>query len=175
MPNQKETLDQYDLIVNDDLAAVKKKYSELIGRFLICFSSLEHDLNISIAEIIHDRTHETGYVVIEGMTFNNKIQLFYKLYSRLESATEKRFAHKLKYIKQSLSSINSFRNNIAHANWLSVSPAGFVRIKIIVDSEDGYVAFKKAKILPGMIREKIKEIEKLSDFLFEYQEEVMKF
>ena len=57
-----------------------------------------------------------------------------------------------------------------HANWQSLSDKGFVRTKIIVDNQDGYVKFKKTKITPKIIREKIKEIDELIQEIDEYKE-----
>jgi hypothetical protein len=85
-----EKLDQYDYLFEDYLITVEDKYAPLIGLFLINFSLLEHELNISIAGIFGDDYHETGYVVIEKLTFRNKIELFYKMYVRYESFSDKK-------------------------------------------------------------------------------------
>jgi len=82
-------LEQFDFIDDERLDKVISKYSTLIGLFLIKFSSLEHEINIAIADILHDDCHETGYVIIERLSIRNKIDLFNKMYSRLESFKDK--------------------------------------------------------------------------------------
>lgn len=162
MNEENEALEQYDYSTNDYLYKVEDKYAPLIGLFLIRFSELEHTLNIAIAEIINDRTHEPGFVVIENLTTNNKIQLFYKFYLQLVSALgKKKHVDRLRQLRSQLEEINTFRNKIAHANWQTLNKQGMVRTKIVVDNQQGYVLFRRVEILPKAIRRQIKTIEKL--------------
>lgn len=173
MNQQKESydeLDQYDYIDGEYLEKVVDKYSPLIGLFLINFSILEHELNLAIADFISDRAHEKGFVIIEKLTTSNKIELFYKMYVRLESFKDKKNKDVLNKIRKKLESLNTFRNGIVHANWQSLSKDGFVRTKIVVDNQVGYVKFKKVQITPKIIRPKIKEIERLTDQIDKYKE-----
>jgi len=173
MSSQKDIFDgleQYDFIDEEYLEKVVDKYSSLIGLFLINFSCLEHELNLAIADFFGDDYHETGYVIIEKLNTSNKIELFYKIYIRLESFKSKKTKNVLDKIRQKLELINTFRNSIVHANWQSLSKDGFVRTKIIVDNQEGYIKFKKVQITPKIIREKIKEIEKLVEKIDEYKE-----
>lgn len=167
-----EILGQYDFYDDEHLEKVIKKYSSLIGLFVIKYSSLEHEIDIAIAEFLGDDYHETGYVIIEKLTIGNKIDLFYKMHSRLESFKEKKNKKQLDNIKSRLLSSNSFRNNVAHANWESLTKDGFVRVKIIVDNEEGYVKLKKVQITPKILRDNIKEIDRLVDAIFKYRERV---
>ncbi|MFH1683979.1 MAG: hypothetical protein ABIA67_03765 [Candidatus Margulisiibacteriota bacterium] len=59
-----------------------------------------------------------------------------------------------------------------HANWQSLTKDGFVRTKIVVDKEDGYVKFKKVEITPKILRTKIKEIHGLINQIEEYKDKV---
>lgn len=165
-----DELDQYDYTSGEYLEKVADKYSSLIGLFLINFSILEHDLNLAIADFINERGHEPGLVIIEKITTGNKIDLFYKLYVRLESFKDKKSKEILDNIRDQLESLNLVRNNIVHANWQSLTEDGFVRTKIVVDNQDGYVRFKKVKITPRIIKEKIKELDKLIEKIDEYKE-----
>ncbi len=170
-----DELDQYDYSDGEYLDKVVYRYSPLIGLFLINFSILEHELNLAIADIISDRAHETGFVIIEKLTTGNKIELFYKMYARLESFTNKKNKDVLNKIREQIESLNTFRNGIVHANWQSLSKDGFVRTKIVVDNQEGYVKFKKVQITPKIIRSKIKEIERLTDQIDEYKETAFQF
>ena len=116
-----EELEQYDFLDNDYLERVIDNYSYLIGKFLVRFSCLEHELNLAVADIIQSRTHETGYVVIEKLTIKNKIELFYKMYIRFESFKDKKSKQVLYQIREQLETVNNFRNSIVHANWSSLA------------------------------------------------------
>ena len=78
-------------------------------------------------------------------------------------------------IRKQLDGVNIFRNKVVHANWQSLTKEGYVRTKIIVDTEEGYVKFKKALITPKIIRQKIKEVYKLLDEIEEYKEQAFNF
>lgn len=163
MFEEDEPLEQYDYSTNDYLYQVEEEYAHLIGLFLIRFSELEHELNISIAEVLNDRSHEAGFVVIENLNISNKIQLFYKFYLRHVSILGKeKHIEKLDGIRKTFEEINTFRNKIVHANWQSLNKEGMVRTKITVDKQEGYVLFKKIQIFPKTIKYKIKAVEKLT-------------
>ena len=173
--NNYDELDQFDFSDGEHLEKVVDKYSPLIGLFLVNFSILEHELNLAIADFISDRAHEMGFVVIEKLTTSNKIELFYKMYVRLESFNDKKNKEILDKIRKQLELLNLFRNSIVHANWQSLTKDGFVRTKIVVDSQEGYVKFKKVEITLKIIRQKIKETEKLTDQVYEYKEATFQF
>ena len=141
---------------------------------MIYFSYLEHDLNCAIADL-DDDCHENGYVIIEKLTIYNKIDLFYKFYVRLESFNDKKTKIKLDEIKSELLRINTFRNDIAHANWQTLNKKGFVRTKIVVDAEEGFVKFQKIQITPKIIRNNIKAIHKLMNKIERYTEKARNF
>jgi hypothetical protein len=174
--NNYRDLDQYDYFDSDYFNTALVKYGDLIGMFLMHFSSLEHELNIAVAEIINDRTHEIGYSIIEGLTIRNKIELFYRMhnkYAGVAEANEKKTAmvkEKLKAVRSSLNIINDFRNIIAHANWETIQKGGRVRVKFASDKESGMITFKNVVIKPKDIREKIKEIEKLKTKIYFYKD-----
>lgn len=170
-----DELEQYDYSDGEYLEKVLSKYSPLIGLFLVNFSVLEQDLNIAIADFIHDNSNEAGFVIIEKLSMSNKIELFYKMYVRLESFKEKKNKEMLDKIRIQFETLNTFRNNIVHANWQSLKKDGFVRTKIVVDNQEGYVKFKKIEITPKIIRQKIKDIDKLVEQIEEYKERAFEF
>jgi hypothetical protein len=159
-----------DFYYEDYIEKVKNKYATLIGKFLIEFSYLEHTLNLSIAWSFADDLHEIGYTIIENLKFSQKIDLFYKLYVREEvMIRNKKTKPVLNKIIQELEEINSFRNNIVHANWESLKEDCTVRTKIIVDREGEGVKFKRVKMTPELIREKLNEIDDLIEEIDEYK------
>ncbi len=170
-----DELEQFAFPDGEYLEKAADKYSAPIGIFLINFSILEHELNIAIADFLHDDAHETGFVIIEKLTTSNKIDLFYKMYVRLEPFKDKKNKEVLNKIREQLESLNTFRNNIVHANWQSLTKDGFVWTKIVVDNQEGYVKFRKVQITPKIIRQKIKEIEKLVALIDNYKETAFQF
>ena len=170
-----EELEQYDYSDGEYVEKVLSKYSPLIGLFLINFSALEQDLNLAIADFIHDDSNELGFVIIEKLSMSNKIELFYKMYIRLESFKEKKNKKTLENIRLQFENLNLFRNNLVHANWQSLTKDGFVRTKIVVDNQEGYVKFKKVSITTDIIRQKLKGIDKLIEQLDEYTETAFQF
>jgi hypothetical protein len=165
-----EALGQYDYYDDEYLDKVIEKYSALIGLFIIKYSSLEHEIDIAIAEFLGDDFHETGYVIIEKLTISNKIDLFYKMHSRLESFKEKKNKMLLDDIKKRLLALNTFRNNIAHANWETLTKEGYVRVRIVVDNDEGFVKLKKVQITPKILRDSIKDINRIENSIFKYRE-----
>ena len=64
---------------------------------------------------------------------------------------------------------------IAHANWQTIKKDGTVRIKFTSDKESGFVKFRNLIINPKDIREKIKEIDRLTNKLMSYKERALSF
>lgn len=158
-----EELEQYDYVDGEHIEAVKDKYAPLIGQLLISFSGLEQCLNYEIAERISSSAHSEGYVIIEKLKIRNKIELFHSLYLSLLFYYQKseKLKQRLTAIKKQLEDANNFRNLVAHANWISLTKDYFVRSKIMVDNEDGFVKFKKVKMTPTLINRNINKIEAL--------------
>lgn len=167
-----DELEQYDFSDMEYLDKVSDKYSPLIGEFLISFSILEQELNIAIADILGDDYHETGFVIIEKLSMSNKIDLFYKMYVRLESFNNKKYKAILDDLRNHLNELNTFRNYVVHANWQSLTKDGYVRTKIIVDTDDGFVKFKKILMTSKIIKQKIKEIYLLPEKIDEYKDKI---
>ncbi|MDQ3008009.1 MAG: hypothetical protein M3Q81_00240 [bacterium] len=171
--SEEEILDQYDYSTNDYLYKVEEKYSKLIGLVLIRFSELEHSLNLSIVESINDRSHDDGYVVIEELKTYSKIQLFYKLHLRKISIIGKaKEIVKLMQLKNELEEIALFRNKIVHASWHTLDKQGLVRTKVAVNRQDEYVLFRKVVILPKIIRQQIRAVERLTLSFEDFVEQV---
>ena len=74
-----EELEQYDGLDTEVMGNLGRKYAFLIGKFLLSFSYLEHLLDIEIASVINERTHEIGYTVIKNLSYSQKIELLNSL------------------------------------------------------------------------------------------------
>lgn len=170
-----DELEQYDFSDGEYLEKVVNKYFPLVGEFLINFNILEQELNLAIADFFHDDCHETGFVIIERMMVSSKIDLFYKIYTRLESFNNKKHKKTLDKILNQLNELNSFRNSIVHANWQSLNKEGYVRVKIVVDMDEGFVKFKKVLMTLKIIHQKIREVNTLADNINQYKEKVFRF
>ena len=163
--NGYEELEQYDYFASDHINKVSGDYAPLLGLFIINFSILEDLLNSAIADSVNDRTHHFGFIIIERLTIKNKIDLFYNLNLLCESYSDSNKKEKLNDIKNKCLALNTFRNNIAHANWHSLADNGYVRTKIVVDNEDGFVKFRRLQITPKIIEQKLKELDDLIDLI----------
>jgi len=170
-----DELEQYDFSDGEYLEKVADKYFSLVGEFLISFSIMEQEINLAIADSLHDDCHETGFVIMERLSTSDKIDLFYKMYVRLESFNNKKHKATLDGLRKQLDELNLFRNSIVHANWQSLTKEGFVRVKIVVDREEGSVKFKKILMTPKIIRQKIREIDSLVEKIDQYKEKASQF
>jgi len=156
-----EIIEQYDYCDEDEnLKLFLKKYSEPIGVFLFSFSSLEHELNTSISEFFIDDAVHLGYLVIKNLSFRNKIDLFNDLLTSYLAFSKNKELNikKSKIVYQNLILINSFRNNIVHADWTTLDKNNFVRTKIVVDEDGEMVKGRRVKISVKDINRNIKNI-----------------
>lgn len=176
MPKKKKTreqLDQYDFIDEDWIDHSSPDYILAIGSFLIGFSSLEHALDLHLADQINDHAHDPGYQVIELLSTRNKIDLFSRmcsLYLSWINNTESKNKKEFGAIVQKLRDLNTFRNKLVHANWMSVRRDGTVRTKVVIDDLEGTVQFERSKMTPKIINSKADEMSALLEEMEEFFE-----
>ncbi len=174
MPRKKgnEPIEQYDFVDQDLIDEKSEEYGASIGNFLIEFSALEHTLNLLLADRINERAHEPGYQVIELLTTKNKIALLSRMCSLYMTYIQKENPNLrvFKVLVRRLNELNSFRNKIAHANWMTLSREGTVRTRIIIDSEGGMVEFERTPMTPELIDSKVDELVILGAELEEFFE-----
>lgn len=72
---QFEDLDQWDYPDSEITEQLEDKYAYLIGKFMLHFNTLEHQLDIEIADLINNRSHTEGYIIIKNLRYNQKIEL----------------------------------------------------------------------------------------------------
>jgi hypothetical protein len=168
MKVKQEQLEQYDWVFSDYIDRVKVKYAPKIGRFLIEFSSLEHTLDIATINYISDRSHDLGYLILEGNSLYNKIELFRKLSRDFTMLTRPQRVKRPEGIVKRLHEIRVFRNYISHANWSTLERTGYVRTKVV--EKDAEILFKKVRITPKVIDAWTRRVERLDERLYDFAE-----
>jgi hypothetical protein len=170
MKVKSEPLEQYDWFDDHYIDKVARRYEARIGRVLIRFSELEYDLDIAIAERLSDGSHELGYLVLEGSSLNNKIELFRRLLHAVVRYLRRSRVKKLQSIVKQLHAARIFRNYVAHANWRTLERSGYVRTR--VSEKDGEIVFKKVRITPSVLDAWYRRIDHLDDSLYSFIEEL---
>jgi hypothetical protein len=89
MKKTHEELEQYDEWDEDYILETSPNYTVAIGTFVLAFSSLEHSVNLALAEEINDRGHLPGYQIIELLTTRDKIDLLTRMMGAHLYHTEK--------------------------------------------------------------------------------------
>jgi hypothetical protein len=98
----------------------------------------------------------------------NKIEFLYSILLQFISVTYQDKKKKLINLKSRLDSINSFRNKVVHANWLTLKKNGEVRTKIMTDNLDGGIKFENVTITKKVLKEAIKEAYSLNNEIDEF-------
>ena len=129
-------MDQYDFADTDYMDENEDDFSPLIGQYLITFSFLEHQIDQMLAEIINERSDETGYLVTANMSMFNKIDLLQR-FMELAVSHDVKQPNKFTPLLKRVKAANTIRNRIAHANWSSMKSDGTVRVGISVSEEAG--------------------------------------
>lgn len=145
-------------------------YPESIGHFLIMFSSFENNIDKWVADGINERGHHPGYHVLPLLSTSSKIALLERMTLLLLTHYKPERRAEFKDIISTIRSINSFRNKIVHANWVSLRSNGDVQTKVSIDKDEGSVQFEKTKITPELIDRSVEEMENLVEKLNEFFE-----
>jgi hypothetical protein len=164
-----EELEQYDSCWKNEVIIKKeKKYASCIGSFLIWFSHLEQSLDIELANLINNRSHEQGYIIIKDLEMFKKIELFYNLIFPVINFSETKKVKKIKeldLVRKQLENLTILRNKVAHAKWNTLENDGYVRVDTKTNKDSGLIKFRKFNITPAIMRKGINDIEVLSERL----------
>lgn len=87
---------------------------------IISFNELEDNINILIAELLHERTHQVGFIVIANLSVQQKIDLLENMPEHIKCRNEElpkdeRISVPIKKLFYELKHINRERNKIAHS------------------------------------------------------------
>jgi len=145
-------------------------YPESIGNFLVRFSSFENNIDKWVADGISDRSHHQGYHVLQLLKTSNKIDLLERMTLLMLTHFNPKMRVEFKTIISNMRSINSFRNKIVHANWISLRNNGDVQTRVSIDKDEGFVQFEKTKITPRIIDENVIKMENLIEKLDKFFE-----
>ncbi len=160
-------LDQFDYVETDYMDSHIEIYSPLIGQYVIEFSYLEHNLNLLVADLISDRSHDHGYIITMKMKMYDKIELL----ERMASHGKFHGISELKKILPTipkLKAVNTFRNSVAHAVWATMKPSGATRTKTKVDSNSG-VWFQNKTLSKNVIKSELKKLRLVTDKIMDLQ------
>jgi hypothetical protein len=105
--------------------------ANLIGACMILFSELETQVEVSLYELINDRSHHQGRMITRNMSYRQKIDLYVD-YLRSQttdvygSLMPEAYSHDVNMIKKHLYRAGELRNIVAHAKWASITKEGYV-------------------------------------------------
>lgn len=165
-----EELEQHDFYDDDYIDEQEDVLAPIIGSFLINFSRLEHEVNISLSDTISHSSHHVGYIIVKDLDFSEKVSILKDLITLHLSATGSKNLKRFGVLHKRLVECMEFRNKIAHANWNTLDEEGFVRVKISAGKNSGFVTLKKERLTPDVIKEGIERMSNLEDELYEFLE-----
>ncbi len=169
-----KNLEQRDFTDNEYINDKKYNYAIYIWLFFIKFSELEHEINISIANLINEWSHDIGYSIIEWLDFEDKLEIYIKLSKKYISVSGKNIwlISKLKKLKTDIKKSWEFRNILAHSNWYDTIKWWYVRNKFLTNKNDWLVEIKYIKILPRNIKAEITKIDKILEKIYTLNENI---
>jgi hypothetical protein len=102
-----------------------------VGLVVMYFNRLEKLLDCAICAAINDRTDAPGLLVLHGMPFAARVELYARFYDTLHGGLDASAAEYNALIHE-LKELGTLRNLVIHADWASTDTAGYtyVRLKI---------------------------------------------
>lgn len=155
----------HDIEDEDKAYAILEKTVPLVGWVVMFFNSLEKSLDQHICEHISDRSDSLGLIVINGMHYNAKVEMFKRLCDDLHNACGK-VPPTYKDLIENLKEAGRIRNSIVHADWLSTDEEGytFMKMNITVNGmKQEYIQFSEES-LNRFMRELTVYNHQLSDY-----------
>jgi hypothetical protein len=124
----------HELDDEDENGDAEKLFDEslsLVGLVVMYFNRLEAAVNAAICESISDRSDSTGLLVIHGMQYSAKVDLYKRLCDDLHSCVIEK-APSYENLIDKLKSVGQLRNIVVHADWTSADAQGyaFLRLKL---------------------------------------------
>lgn len=102
-----------------------------IWSLVMSFNWLEAELESCICECISDRTDDIWMMYVCELSYKQKIDLLIKVYKRSIVLLDKdeSLLEDCDTIRSALNAIWSFRNNVVHARWYTITETKHVRVK----------------------------------------------
>ena len=121
-------------IEDEDVAdAYREESLPLVGTVVMYFNALEKSLDSLICDIVSDRTEEPGLIVLQGMHFAQKVDLFKRFCESFHRAVEEPLAYDR--LVDGLLEVAKLRNLVVHADWMSTDEEGFTFVRIKVQKD----------------------------------------
>jgi hypothetical protein len=118
-----------------------------IGRVLVDFTSLEHDIELAISGLVSDRSDEPGAFLIKFLRDNSDLikyfsEAAYIHINFMDGISDKkrtRLQSERESIVRSLREFAQIRNIIAHSKWITMRDDGYVLSKNEFSKKSGRV------------------------------------
>ncbi|PNG52291.1 hypothetical protein WDL1CHR_06203 [Variovorax sp. WDL1] len=120
----------HDFGDDDDVeGAVLFETLPLIGMVVLLFNALEKSIDSAICEAINDRTDSVGLLVIHGMPYGQKVDVYERLCEDLHATVEGPVPSFQGLIAR-LKAVSVLRNLVVHADWLSSDAKGYTYTRL---------------------------------------------
>jgi len=171
MFDMKKSIKQFDQYLYHDIEDedAARKYLDdslpLVGEVVMYFNGLEKQLDSLLCEAFSDRTDAIGLIVLHGMTYAAKIDLFKRLTDHFHTAACMVVAGYDSLIAE-LKQVGILRNQVIHADWNNTDEQGYTYVKLKIsqgEMEQEYVQFS-AVSLEELIRRIWATSEKLEEY-----------
>ena len=96
----------------------------LVGEVVMYFNSLERTLAHFLCEILSDRTDSVGLIVLKGMQYRGKLDLFLRFEDDLHRCLEK-VPESYRGLKKELEELGNLRNTVVHADFENTDDMGY--------------------------------------------------
>jgi len=151
-----------------------KETAPIIGFIIIKFNSLEGCLNSHICEYFIDDNDTLGLQVIYKRKYQDKVDLFKRLYEDTQTVIGKKmptFNTLIEHLEKS----GKFRNTVVHTNWENVNDEGYTMSKLKIKRKGisyEYTQFTEDSL--KNILEYINEAYEMFDIFEEEREELFR-
>jgi hypothetical protein len=124
----------------------------LIGRIVMEFNALEQFLDLFICQIFSDRSEDRGLIVINKMTYSNKVDLLKRLSDDMHNCFENIDDDLIKLYEiliTNLKEAGRLRNLVVHADWENTNEEKYTYVNLKI-SKNGkfqeYIQFSKKSL-----------------------------
>jgi hypothetical protein len=120
----------------DENANAEQLFDEslsLVGLVVMYFNRLEAAINAAICASISDRSDSKGLLVIHGMQYSAKVDLYKRLCDELHSYVSGNAPAYEKLIDK-LKGVGQLRNIVVHADWTSADAQGYAYLRLKLSS-----------------------------------------
>jgi hypothetical protein len=142
----------------------------LIGIVVWGFNQLEQSLNVCICDRVSDRAETMGRLVIQGMQYSAKVELYKRLcddFHAMFGEVPPAYVQLVENLKKA----GVLRNLVVHADWQSTDAEGytFVRLKL---TGKGNFQQEYRQFTPEAMEEIVAEIDRVHHQLSDHSEQL---